>query len=239
MPAATLSTTRSSSPDKVANHVLQGIKSGRFVPGQRLIEADLSETLYTSRGPIREAFKRLAAEGVLTLVPHRGAYVRTLTRREVTDVLVIQETLTALAARLATENIHVGDNREQFQHVVSQVSAEVAHHDLHELLDRRAEFYATLVFISGNEELGRFVPIPQTNLLRTQFVRHLTIAERKREQREYELVAKYVLSGAPQQAENAMRRHIRNSRQSIERLPDDAFAIPLENNENSTLDTKQ
>ena len=66
---------RSSSPDNVANYVLEGIKSGRFVPGQRLIEADLSENLYTSRGPIREAFKRLAAEGVLTLVPHRGAYV--------------------------------------------------------------------------------------------------------------------------------------------------------------------
>lgn len=189
-----------------------------------MIEADLSETLYTSRGPIREAFKRLAAEGVLTLIPHRGAYVRTLTRREVTDVLVIQETLTGLAARLAAENIDNADNRLQFNQVYARLIADPSISNIHQLLDRRAEFYATLVAISGNEELARFVPIPQTNLLRTQFVRHFSHEERRRELQEYEAIAKHILAGSAQQAETAMRRHIKSSRTSIERLADDAFA---------------
>jgi len=221
-------THRSSSPDKVANHVLDGIKSGRFVPGQRLIEADLSETLYTSRGPIREAFKRLAAEGVLTLIPHRGAYVRTLTRREVTEVLVIQETLTALVTRLATENIRNSDNRQRFKHVYNELIANTSSADMHELLDRRAEFYDTLVTLSGNSELKRFVPIPQTNLLRTQFVRHFSSDERQRELHEYSQIATHILNGDSNLAEDAMRVHIKNSRLSIERLPDDAFATKPE-----------
>lgn len=219
---------RSSSPDKVADHVLDGIKSGRYVPGQRLIEADLSEALYVSRGPIREAFKRLGAEGVLRLVPHRGAYVRTLTRREVAEVLVIQETLTGLAARLAAENIHRPANREQFSHVYKQLLTNTSITDIHALLDRRAKFYDTLVDISGNGELRRFVPIPQTNLLRTQFVRHFSAQEREREVQEYAQIAKHLLNGAAQQAENAMRRHIKNSRLSIEKLPDNAFASETE-----------
>ena len=224
MSSNSIQAQRASSPDKVANHVLDGIKSGRFVPGQRLIEADLSEALYTSRGPIREAFKRLAAEGVLTLIPHRGAYVRTLTRREVTDVLVIQETLTGLAARLAAENIDSANNRQQFNQVFARLIADSSISNIHQLLDRRAEFYATLVAISGNDELARFVPIPQTNLLRTQFVRHFSNEERHRELQDYEAIAKHILAGAAQQAETAMRRHIKSSRASIERLPDDVFA---------------
>ena len=219
---------RSSSPDKVATYVLDGIKSGRFVPGQRLIEADLSETLYTSRGPIREAFKRLAAEGVLTLIPHRGAYVRTLTRREVIEVLIIQETLTALATRLATENITLKNNRQLFQDVYRELIAHTSNEDIHKLLDRRTEFYDTLVVLSGNSELKRFVPIPQTNLLRTQFVRHFSEQERRREIQEYEKIAACILREDPIGAEKAMRTHIENTRLSIEKLPDDAFASSAE-----------
>ena len=95
-----------SSPDQVAQVLLDGIKSGRIVPGQRLIEADLTSELRVSRGPVREALKRLSAEGLVRLIPHRGAYIRKLTRREVMDILVIQETLTALAARLAAQLLY-------------------------------------------------------------------------------------------------------------------------------------
>ena len=92
------------------------------------------------------------------------------------------------------------------------------------MLDQRADFYETIVAISGNAELSRFVPVPQTNLLRTQFVRHLSEADRERQFKEYDVIARYVIDGAAQSAEAAVRRHIKNSRLSIERLPDDAFA---------------
>ena len=63
--------------------ITAGIESGRFVPGQRLTEAELTRQLGVSRGPVREAFKRLAGEGVLDLTRHRGAVVRAQTREEV------------------------------------------------------------------------------------------------------------------------------------------------------------
>ena len=97
-----------SSPQRVVNAVISGIQKGRFVPGQRLIEVDLTRELKISRGPVREAFKRLAGEGVLVLNRHRGAYIRAQTREEVDDTLCVMEVLGGLAAKLAAQSIHKG-----------------------------------------------------------------------------------------------------------------------------------
>jgi len=64
----------------VVDAIVSGIRLGRFVPGQKLVEADLTESIGVSRGPVREALKRLAAEGIVSLTRHRGAYIRVLTR---------------------------------------------------------------------------------------------------------------------------------------------------------------
>lgn len=213
-----------SSPDLVAQALLEGIKSGRYVPGQRLIEADLTVELEVSRGPVREALKRLAAEGVVRLIPNRGAYIRKLTRREVTDILTIQETLTALAARLAAENIAQGDNRARFQDAYDRLIGSRDRPDASAVLDERARFYETLVRIGDNRELPRFVPIPQTNLLRTQMSQFVSTRDRERQYKEYESLAKHILAGNAAGAETLMQRHIRNTRLSIERLDDTAFA---------------
>ncbi|MGR9090640.1 MAG: GntR family transcriptional regulator [Gammaproteobacteria bacterium] len=213
-----------SSPDSVAAALLDGIKTGRYVPGQRLIEADLTAELDVSRGPVREALKRLAAEGVVQLIPHRGAYIRKLTRREVMDILTIQEVLTALAARLAAEHIDSGDNRNRFQRAYEKLIALRDQRDTDVMLDERARFYETLVTLGDNRELSRFVPIPQTNLLRTQLSEYAGRRERDRQFREYDSIAKHVLAGNGPAAESVMQRHIRNTRTSINRLGDEAFA---------------
>src|SRR5690606_3964267 len=87
--------------DKVAHAIVEGIKAGIYAPGQRLIEADLTRDLGVSRGPVREATRRLGAEGILDVLPHRGAVVRKLSRRDVAAIYQIRELLEGLAARLS------------------------------------------------------------------------------------------------------------------------------------------
>ncbi|QJX02130.1 GntR family transcriptional regulator [Alcanivorax sp. IO_7] len=100
-----------SSPDAVIEAICKGIGSGRYVPGQRLVEADLTRELGVSRGPVREALKRLAAERIITLTRHKGAYIRSLGREEVRDLLQNIEVLLGLAARLAAQRIDQADHR--------------------------------------------------------------------------------------------------------------------------------
>ena len=216
-----------SSPDQAAEALRDGVRTGRYVPGQRLVEADLTAELKLSRGPIREALKLLAAEGIIELHRHRGAYLRQLTRREVNDILAIQESLTGLAARLAAERIRDDDHRARFKQAYAALMNAYRSREGSGVLDARVRFYVELVAIGGNAELTRFVPIPQTNLLRAQFERHLPAGERARRRQDYPTIARLILAGKGAAAETAMRKHIRATRIAINALPDAVFAIDV------------
>ena len=88
-----------SSSDRVVETIVKGIRDGRLVPGQRLVESDLTTRLGVSRGPVRDALKRLAAEDLVKLSRHKGAYISALSRRDATDLLLVLVVLTGLMAR--------------------------------------------------------------------------------------------------------------------------------------------
>lgn len=79
------------------------ILEGAVAGGQRVNEVTLAQQLGLSRGPIREAVKQLASEGLLELQPKRGAFVRSFSARELVDLYAVRTTLEVLAARLAAE----------------------------------------------------------------------------------------------------------------------------------------
>src|SRR5450432_3541354 len=66
------------------------ILARRLPPGARLVESDLTLRFTVSRGPVREALRRLAAEGLIEHVPHRGALVRRLSAREIRELFQIR-----------------------------------------------------------------------------------------------------------------------------------------------------
>ena len=214
-----------SSPEVVVDAILSGIRSGRLVPGQRLVEADLTHTLSISRGPVREALKRLAAEGIVTLNQNRGAYVRSLTRKEVSDLLRVVEVATGLVARLAAENIGDGPLRDAFTAAGEALLRFETLGDSLEFMDRRRDFWDVLIRASDNVELSRIMPLMQIHLLRLQFQTHLTTQDRRKQFQEYRAMIAAILSGNGPRAERITRIHIRRTRISISRLPPEAFSI--------------
>ncbi|MCC7486182.1 MAG: GntR family transcriptional regulator [Burkholderiales bacterium] len=95
-------------PDEVAARLRQLISDGNLRPGTRMYEKPLSEQLGVSRTPLREAFKVLATEGLLEIVPHRGAIIATLTLRDLDHMFTVLGALEALAGELACSNISEG-----------------------------------------------------------------------------------------------------------------------------------
>src|SRR4051794_41121382 len=80
------------------------IIEGQLAPGSRIHEGQLGQALGVSRTPLREALKYLASEGLIDLVPGRGAVVRQLTPQDVRDMLAVLIALETLAGRLACRN---------------------------------------------------------------------------------------------------------------------------------------
>lgn len=221
-PAAT------STPDRVVNAINEGIIRRRYSIGQRLVESDLTRDLKVSRGTVREALKTLSAEGVVKLTPHRGAFIRSLSRKEANDLLVVLEVLCGVAARLAAKCIGRGDNLKQFKVAERAITGLRNGAAVGGFAEERARFYQTMLKIGGNAELERVMPLAHIYLFRTQFQGLWSDKDIAAVFKEYQEVATAVLAGDVTLAESRMRRHIRKTGERMGRLPDSAFAVEEE-----------
>lgn len=91
--------------DEVFNTLREKILKGSLKPGERLMEIHLAEQLGVSRTPIREAIRMLELEGLVKMVPRKGAQVAKISREDLQDVLEVRKALDALAVKLACERI--------------------------------------------------------------------------------------------------------------------------------------
>ena len=91
--------------DVVFNTLRQSILLGELRPGERLMELHLANRLGVSRTPVREAIHKLALEGLVTIIPRRGAEVAQITEKSMNDVLEVRRALDALCVELACERI--------------------------------------------------------------------------------------------------------------------------------------
>ena len=151
-----------SSSDRVAQLITNNILMGRYVPGQRFIEADLAHDFRVSRGTVREALKHLSAARVIALSRHRGAYVRVLTKGDALELVQVVNLVAGFAATLAASNIGKGDNRQKLKTAYDRLRADGPRSDriLHSL--DRSSFYDVMFEISGNRELARIYPAAPT-----------------------------------------------------------------------------
>jgi len=91
--------------DVVFNTLRQAIIKGELKPGEKLLEISLADQLGVSRTPVREAIRKLELEGLVVMVPRKGATVAGITKKHLMDVLEIRRALEELAIELACERI--------------------------------------------------------------------------------------------------------------------------------------
>ena len=112
--------------DVVFNTLRQAIITGEFVPGERLMEIALANRLGVSRTPVREAIRKLELEGLVVMIPRKGAEVARITEKDLRDVLEVRSSLEELAAGLATERLDES-SREKIQAALDNFQIGRAH----------------------------------------------------------------------------------------------------------------
>lgn len=90
---------------RVFHHLREDILSGKYKEGDELKEVAIGEELGVSRTPVREAFRQLELEGLIQIIPNKGAYVTGITQKDVKDIYMIRSLLEGLCARWACEHI--------------------------------------------------------------------------------------------------------------------------------------
>ena len=111
------STDRYSLRGQVYHKLREDILAGRYQDHEELREMAISEELGVSRTPVREAFRQLELEGLLTVIPNKGAYVNCITVKDVEDIYAMRGLLEGLCAKWATEHI-TAKQTEQLEEVI-------------------------------------------------------------------------------------------------------------------------
>ena len=138
--------------DVVFYTLRQAILKGELEPGERLMEMQLAEQLGVSRTPIREAIRKLELEGLVLMIPRRGAIVAKITEKDLRDVLEVRSSLERLSTELACDRIKDETIQELRQAVEKAHASDVALEAL-SLCDR------TLAYLEGTSPLLFFMII--------------------------------------------------------------------------------
>ena len=155
----------------VVSRIRDMIIEGQLPPGTRIHEGQLGEQLGVSRTPLREALKVLAMEGLVELVPSRGALVRQLTAGDVKNMLSVLSCLEDLAGRLACEMATDGEIR-----AVREVHDRmVKFYETRNRLDyfkANQQIHSSLIALTGNDSLFQVHDMLQKRMKRIRFLGH-------------------------------------------------------------------
>jgi DNA-binding GntR family transcriptional regulator len=199
---------RPSLVDQLTDAIRLAVVEGRFVPGQRLVEADLTREFSVSRGPLREALKRLESEGLVDIVAHRGAAVRRPTRAELEELFRIREVLEGLAARLAAENCRSPAVRRKLEREAEWQRASREDFDTLDYIEDNERFHRTIFEVASSPMLDRMIQQLRMPVYRAAFFRLFKASNRPRSVRQHLAILEAILAGDADRAEREMRGHV-------------------------------
>ncbi|ALN72448.1 GntR family transcriptional regulator [Aureimonas sp. AU20] len=170
-PAGAGRIARTSLHDTIVNRLRDMIIEGALEPGTRLHEGQLGEQLGISRTPLREAIKYLASEGLVELVPSRGAVVRRFGRKDVQDMMLVIRTLEDLAGRLAcaaASDGAIAAVRRVHDEMIARYEAgdRLAYYKLNQ------QIHSMIVDLADNQSLAQVHSGLQMRLKRVRFIGH-------------------------------------------------------------------
>lgn len=199
------------------------IEAGRLVPGQRLVEADLTRELGVSRSLLREALRQLSAEGAIELIPNRGAVVRRLSKSEALELWQIRIELEALAARLAAGRLSDPAVRAQFQGATAEIWDETPRFGWQDYIAENERFHTAIFLAAGNTQLLDLSRRLQLTLVMAQIRAALTAETLCRSLKEHRQIAEALLSGDAARADREVRTHLERAGALMVSMPERVF----------------
>lgn len=198
--------------DRVTQIIREAVLDGVLAPSTWLRESELARELSVSRTPVREALRRLAVEGLITITAHQGAVVTPMTTDDVLEVYVVREKLEGLAARLAATH-RSGWHIDQLGKLMDQMHAAAEERDYPQLASLNLAFHKVIREASGNAYLDRFLTQVEHAVRRfgrTTFAMPGRASEALEEHRQ---IAGAVSAGDAETSERLAAKHMRRARE--------------------------
>lgn len=202
--------------DVVFNTLRQAILKGELAPGERLMEIQLAERLGVSRTPIREAIRKLELEGLVLMIPRKGAEVAKISEKSLRDVLEVRRSLEELAIELACQRM-TAEEIEQLEEMQKAFRVAIDKGDVMAIAESDEHYHDIIYYGTGNARLVQIL-----NNLREQMYRYRLEYIKDADKRqilqiEHENILKAIKGRRVAEAKDAMREHIDNQEITVSR----------------------
>ena len=202
---------------KVFHSIREDILNGKYQANEELKEKNIGEELGVSRTPVREALRQLELEGLVHIIPNKGAFVENVTLKDIKDIYEIRTLLEGLCARWAAENI----TKEQLEELEETVFLSDFHYSKENwdqilVLDNR--FHEIVYEACGSKELTRVLRDYHHYLQR---IRRITLEQKERARAstdEHRSIAEALKARDAATAEECAKLHIKNTISNMDKI---------------------
>lgn len=203
--------------DVVFNTLRQAILTGELKPGERLMEIHLADKLGVSRTPVREAIRRLELEGLVTMLPRKGAQVAHITEKNMSDVLEVRLVLDELAVVLACERI-TDDEIAQLNEACDKFEKAIDSGQIRDITSADVAFHDIIFNASRNMRLSQIVNNLAEQMYRYRFEYIKDSSGWQSLIHEHRIITDAISKRDSETASKAIHLHVKNQENSILRI---------------------
>ncbi len=200
--------------DVVFNTLRKAILTGELKPGERLLEIHLANRLGVSRTPIREAIRKLELEGLVIMIPRRGAEVAQITEKSLREVLEVRRALDALCAELACDRI-TAEEEERLKQACDEFERATETKDATTIAAADVALHDIIVQATGNRRLIQLINNLSEQMYRYRFEyikdenRHDNLID------EHRMIYESIIGRDKEKAAAAAKLHIDNQERFV------------------------
>ncbi len=200
--------------DVVFNTLRQAILTGELKPGERLMEIHLANKLGVSRTPIREAIRKLELEGLVIMIPRRGAEVAQITEKSMNDVLEVRRAMDALCVELACERISEKE-LEQLKAACDAFAEAVKTKNIRTIAQADVALHDIIVQATGNLRLVQLINNLSEQMYRYRFEYLKDTSRHEFLIKEHHMIYEGIKERDKEAASQAAKLHIDNQEHAI------------------------
>ncbi len=199
---------------RVFHRLREDLLSGKYKENEELREVAIGAELGVSRTPVREAFRQLELEGLIQIVPNKGAYVTGITAKDVKDIYMIRSSLEGMCARLATQNI-TPEQLEELEENVYLASFHASKGHMEQMAELDNRFHHILYEACDSKMLENLLQDFHQYVIR---IRKKTLSTKERgiaSNEEHRKIMEAIKAGDSVKAQQAATVHMENAYDNI------------------------
>lgn len=195
--------------DVVFQALRQAIVTGEFSPGERLMEIKLADKLGVSRTPVREAIRMLELEGLVVMIPRKGAEVARITEKDLRDALEVRTAIEELSVELACERLD-DEGKEKLKQACIAFKEAIGTKHVQKIVDGDVKFHEVIFEITKNQRLINIAHNlrEQVYRYRVEYVKDFSYHDVLVE--EHFAITNAILTNDVKTAKEIMRKHLYN-----------------------------